>query len=47
MAKVEIMSSDISHVFYSEKEGFTGFRQPYDVLGSMTVVVTSQKEHNE
>jgi hypothetical protein len=38
---------DISHVFYSEEDGFTGFHQPYDVLGSMTVVVTSQKEHNE
>ena len=32
--------NDISHIFYSEKDGFTGYHQPYDVLGSMTIVVT-------
>lgn len=36
--------SDISHIFYSEEEGFTGFHQPYDVLNSMTVVVTTKPE---
>jgi len=30
---------DISHIFYSEADGFTGFHQPYDVLGSITIVV--------
>ncbi len=36
--------SDISHVFYSEDEGFHGYHQPYDVLGSITLVVTEAKE---
>ena len=31
--------NDISHIMYSEDEGFTGYHQPYDVLGSMTLVV--------
>jgi hypothetical protein len=35
---------DISHVFYTEKDGFTGYHQPYDVLGSMTIVITTKKE---
>jgi len=30
---------DISHIFYSEEDGFTGIQQPYDVLGSMTFVI--------
>lgn len=34
--------SDISHVFYSEDEGFTGFHQPYDELNSMTLVIRNQ-----
>ncbi len=34
---------DISHIFYSEQDGFTGFHQPYDVLGSITVVVTTHE----
>ncbi len=36
--------SDISHIFYSEEEGFHGFHQPYDVLGSITLVVTEAKK---
>ncbi|WOA31780.1 hypothetical protein [Alloalcanivorax xenomutans] len=36
--------SDISHIFYSKDEGFYGYHQPYDVLGSITVVVTEAKE---
>jgi hypothetical protein len=36
--------SDISHIFYSEKDGFTGYHQPYDVLGSITIVVTTKEE---
>ncbi|MEZ9010268.1 hypothetical protein [Vibrio sp. 10N.247.311.59] len=36
--------SDISHIFYSEEEGVTGFHQPYDVLNSITVVVTTKPE---
>lgn len=35
---------DISHIFYSEKGGFTGYHQPYDVLGSMTIVVTTKED---
>lgn len=31
---------DISHIFYSEAEGFHGHHQPYDVLGSVTIVVS-------
>lgn len=34
---------DISHIFYSEADGFTGFHQPYDVLGSVTLVVTTHE----
>ena len=30
---------DISHIFYSDEEGFYGYHQPYDVLGSITVVI--------
>ena len=30
---------DISHVMYSDEHGFTGYHQPYDVLGSVTIVV--------
>lgn len=33
---------DISHIFYSEKDGFTGYHQPYDVLGSITIVVSEE-----
>lgn len=36
--------SDISHVFYSEDNGFTGYHQPYDVLNSMTVVITTKPD---
>ncbi|UYG09313.1 hypothetical protein [Halomonas sp. M4R1S46] len=36
--------SDISHIFYSEEKGFHGFHQPYDVLGSITMVVTAAEE---
>jgi hypothetical protein len=36
--------SDISHIFYSETEGFHGFHQPYDVLGSITLVLTEKSE---
>ncbi|MEQ1621196.1 MAG: hypothetical protein ABL919_07290 [Methylococcales bacterium] len=36
--------SDISHIFYSETEGFHGFHQPYDVLGSITLVITEMPE---
>lgn len=36
--------SEISHIFYSKDEGFTGFHQPYDVLNSMTAVVTTKVE---
>ena len=32
--------SDISHIFYSEDEGLHGYHQSYDVLGSITIVVT-------
>ena len=34
---------DISHIFYSEDEGFHGYHQPYDVLGSITLIVTEGK----
>lgn len=37
---------DISHVFYSEEEGFHGYSQPYDVLGSMTMVVTTKPDED-
>lgn len=36
--------SDISHIFYSEEDGFHGFHQPYDVLGSITIVITEKQE---
>lgn len=36
--------SDISHIFYSENDGFHGYHQPYDVLGSITIVVTETKK---
>lgn len=36
--------SDISHIFYSKDEGFHGHHQPYDVLGSITLVITESKE---
>ncbi|MCS5622375.1 MAG: hypothetical protein NZ735_00240, partial [Candidatus Marinimicrobia bacterium] len=36
---------DISHTFYSEEEGFHGYHQPYDVLGSMTIVFTGANEN--
>lgn len=35
--------SDISHIFYSEEEGFYGFHQPYDVLGSITFVTEAKQ----
>ncbi|MNV09308.1 hypothetical protein D3C71_997970 [compost metagenome] len=35
---------DISHVFHSEDEGFYGYHQPYDVLGSITVVIDRARE---
>lgn len=34
------MFQDISHIFYSEEHGFTGHHQPYDVLGSITIVMS-------
>lgn len=38
---------DISHIFHSEDDGFYGYHQPYDVLGSITLVVTeTQGEHD-
>lgn len=36
--------SDISHIFYTEEKGFYGFHQPYDVLGSITMVLTTAEE---
>ncbi|WP_428035990.1 hypothetical protein [Amphritea sp.] len=30
---------DISHIYYTEEEGFTGIMRPYDVLSSITFVV--------
>lgn len=36
--------SDISHIFYSDEEGFHGFHQPYDVLGSITMIITETPE---
>jgi len=36
--------SDISHIFYSEEKGFYGFHQPYDVLGSLTLVLTQANQ---
>jgi hypothetical protein len=36
--------SDISHVFYSEESGFSGFHQPYDVISSLTIVVTPRED---
>lgn len=36
--------ADISHIFYSEEAGFYGFHQPYDVMGSITLVVTGVSE---
>lgn len=35
------MFSDISHVFFAEDVGFYGYHQPYDVLGSLTTVITT------
>jgi len=36
--------SDISHIFYTEDEGFHGYHQPYDVLGSITIVVSEAEK---
>ena len=38
---------DISHIFYSEEDGFTGYHQPYDVLSSITVVLTEKEPELE
>ncbi|WP_230079613.1 hypothetical protein [Serratia marcescens] len=32
--------SDISHIFYSEEKGFYGHHQAFDVLGSVTIVIS-------
>lgn len=37
---------DISHIFYSKKDGFHGYHQPYDVLGSITIVVTEREDEH-
>ena len=39
----EELFSDISHVHFDETEGFIGYHQPYDVLSSTTLVITSNK----
>lgn len=36
--------SDISHIIYSKTKRFYGFHQPYDVLGSITLVLTEKSE---
>jgi hypothetical protein len=36
--------ADISHILYSDDDGFVGIHQPYDVLGSITVVISPQEE---
>lgn len=36
--------SDISHIYYTEEKGFHGFHQPYDVLGSITMVMTTAEK---
>lgn len=38
------MLSDISHIFYSKEEGFHGYHQPYDVLGSITTVLSPMEK---
>ena len=34
---------DISHLYYSEERGFYGYQQPFDVFGSMTIVIGIQE----
>lgn len=36
--------SDISHMHYNEDDGFFGYIQPYDVLNSITIVISPQEE---
>lgn len=36
--------ADISHIYYSDQDGFDGYHQPYDVLGSVTMVISSAAE---
>ena len=41
--------TDISHIWYSDEDGYYGFHQPYDVLGSITISIIPEKdaaEHN-
>lgn len=35
---------DISHIYYTEDEGFTGIIRPYDVLSSITIVLETEKK---
>ncbi len=39
---------DISHISYSDEKGFHGFHQPFDILDSITIVLTTaEKEEKE
>lgn len=40
------MFGDISHIWFSDKDGFYGNHQPYDVLGSITTVIATDHERD-
>ncbi len=40
----EQLFSDISNIHYSEEEGFFGYHQPYDVLESITLIFSTDKQ---